>query len=185
MTDPSLASPDRSGSSPGTPTSREDLPAKHPRTALAGPYGHPFHPMLVTLPIGAWTASLVLDIAGTVGDHPSAFARGAQWLIGIGLVGAVLAALVGLLDLTTIPRRTTAFLIGITHMALNLAVTVLFVINFVVRARNGLDSVETLPFLLTIFSIALLAVSGWLGGELAYRYGVRVAHERTQLRGFR
>ena len=36
--------------------------AKQPRTALAGPYGHPFHPMLVTLPIGAWVSSLVFDI---------------------------------------------------------------------------------------------------------------------------
>ena len=35
--------------------------AKHPVTAaLAGPYGHPFHPILVTVPIGAWVASLML-----------------------------------------------------------------------------------------------------------------------------
>jgi uncharacterized membrane protein len=35
-------------------------PAKAPvSAALAGPYGHPFHPILVTVPIGAWVASLV------------------------------------------------------------------------------------------------------------------------------
>jgi hypothetical protein len=33
--------------------------AKHPVTRLAGPYGHPIHPILVTVPIGSWTASLV------------------------------------------------------------------------------------------------------------------------------
>ena len=33
--------------------------AKRPVTKLAGPYGHPFHPALVTVPIGAWVASLV------------------------------------------------------------------------------------------------------------------------------
>ena len=27
---------------------------KHPGTTLAGPYGHPFHPILVTVPIGVW-----------------------------------------------------------------------------------------------------------------------------------
>jgi hypothetical protein len=29
-----------------------------------------------------------------------------------------------------------------------------------------------------------IAVSGWLGGKLAYRYGVRVADEQTQSEGF-
>jgi hypothetical protein len=28
-------------------------------------------------------------------------------------------------------------------------------------------------------------VSGWLGGMLSYRYGVRVADEETQAEGFR
>ena len=38
--------------------------AKQPvSAALTGPYGHPFHPMLVTVPIGAWISSLVFDIA--------------------------------------------------------------------------------------------------------------------------
>ncbi|MGW0424100.1 hypothetical protein [Streptomyces sp. NPDC003015] len=45
--------------------------AKRPvSAALAGPYGHPFHPILVTVPIGAWVASLVFDIAS-----PSCSAR--------------------------------------------------------------------------------------------------------------
>lgn len=33
--------------------------AKRPKTVLAGPYGHPFHPVLVTIPIGVWIASAV------------------------------------------------------------------------------------------------------------------------------
>jgi hypothetical protein len=40
-------------------------PAKQPRTVLAGPYGHPFHPILVTVPIGAWVASVVFDIVAS------------------------------------------------------------------------------------------------------------------------
>ena len=38
--------------------------------ALAGPYGHPFHPILVTVPIGAWAASLVFDIASHLVADP-------------------------------------------------------------------------------------------------------------------
>lgn len=78
--------------------------AKHPKTALAGPYGHPFHPVMVTIPIGAWSASVIFDIVAlaATGKEP-AFAEGAYWLIGIGIVGAVLAAAFGLMDLLVIP----------------------------------------------------------------------------------
>jgi uncharacterized membrane protein len=63
--------------------------AKRPLTALAGPYGHPFHPALVTVPIGAWVASLVFDLVSREADDPEIFATGSAWLIGVGLAGAV------------------------------------------------------------------------------------------------
>jgi len=71
--------------------------AKRPRSPLAGSYGHPVHPILVTVPIGAWVASLVFDLMAAFGDEPEVFARGAYWLVVIGIVGALLAALAGLL----------------------------------------------------------------------------------------
>src|SRR5687768_18308164 len=89
--------------------------AKHPITVLAGPYGHPFHPILVTVPIGAWVASLVFDLISMGSDRPETFAEGAFWLIVIGIVGAVLAAIFGVLDLLTIPSRTRAASTAITH----------------------------------------------------------------------
>ena len=63
--------------------------AKHPVSLMAGPYGHPFHPILVTIPIGAWTASLVFDIASHVTTGHSFLAQGSLWLIVIGLIGAL------------------------------------------------------------------------------------------------
>src|SRR4051794_6693473 len=90
-----------------------ELSAKRPKSAAAGPYGHPFHPMMVTIPIGTWVASLVFDIAAKSSDtNADAYARGALWLIGIGIVGAVLAAGLGLLDWLTIPKGTTASQVG-------------------------------------------------------------------------
>lgn len=160
--------------------------AKRPRTLLAGPYGHPFHPILVTVPIGAWIASLVFDIASRISnDDARMFAEGAYWLIAIGIVGALAAAIFGLIDLLTIPRGTAAFTTGVTHMGLNLAVVVLFVVNFLIRRSDGYESVKPLHLTLTIIAIVLLGASGWLGGKLAYRYGVRVADESTQAEGFR
>ena len=158
---------------------------KRPRTALAGPYGHPFHPTLVTVPIGAWVASVVFDIAALASsEDESVFAEGAYWLIGIGIVGAILAALFGLADLLAIPRGTPAFRTGLTHMALNLTVVVVFVVDFALRASHGYETAYVAGFVLSLIALAILGVSGWLGGKLAYRYGVRVADERTQHEGF-
>ncbi|MEU3526487.1 DUF2231 domain-containing protein [Streptomyces sp. NPDC038707] len=53
-------------------TDEPRLQAKRPVSALlAGPYGHPFHPILVTVPIGAWATSLVFDIASHVAGRGS------------------------------------------------------------------------------------------------------------------
>lgn len=62
--------------------------AKHPVSAvLAGLYGHPLHPILVTVPIGAWVASLVFDVASHLVAEPGFLARGSLWLIGLGVGG--------------------------------------------------------------------------------------------------
>src|SRR3954452_12970297 len=105
------------------------LQAKRPLSPAAGPYGHPFHPILVTIPIGAWVGSLIFDIATRAGDGSSALTEASYWLIGIGILGALLAAIFGLMDLLRIPRATRALRTGLTHMALNLTVVALFIVN--------------------------------------------------------
>lgn len=51
--------------------------AKQPVSgALAGPYGHPFQPILVTVPIGAWVCSLVFDVASRIVHRPAFLAHG-------------------------------------------------------------------------------------------------------------
>jgi uncharacterized membrane protein len=160
--------------------------AKRPATALAGPYGHPFHPIFVTVPIGAWVTSLVFDLASRSAGEPEVFVKGSFWLIGIGILGALVAALFGLMDLVAIPRGTRAFTTGITHMVLNLVTVALFAVGFVLR-RGQLDETPVAwgPIALSVVALALLGVSGWLGGQLAYHYGVRVADEETQAEAYR
>jgi uncharacterized membrane protein len=162
--------------------------AKQPVSALlAGPYGHPFHPILVTVPIGAWVAGLAFDIGSHVVKEPGFLTQGAEWLIAIGVLGALAAASVGFLDLFAIPPGTAAFRTGLLHMSLNLAVTAAYVGNFFWRhgTYTGGRAVAAGPLTLSALSLAVLAVSGYLGGKLAYRYGVRVADETTQADGFR
>src|SRR5437868_14792912 len=90
--------------------------AKQPLTAAAGPYGHPFHPILVTVPIGAWVCSLVFDIASQIVDAPGFLNQASEWLIGIGVIAAIAAAMIGFLDLVAIPSGTAAFRTALLHM---------------------------------------------------------------------
>lgn len=158
--------------------------AKKPINALAGSYGHPIHPLLVTLPIGVWVASLVFDIAALVTES-RVMSEAAYWLIGIGVVGALVAAVWGVMDLMTIPRNTEAWRTGITHMTLNLVVAVLFAVSFFVRMSDGYTEPPAVWLVaLSVLALVGLAFSGWLGGRLAYRFGVRVADEDVQEEGF-
>jgi uncharacterized membrane protein len=169
---------------PVTPEGQQQ--AKHPVTVLAGPYGHPIHPILVTVPIGAWTASLIFDIASHVTSSPGFLARGSLWLIAIGVIGALAAACAGFLDLFAIPTATRAHRTALVHMTLNLVITGAYAGGFIWRysGYRHPGPVSAGQLALSAVSLATLAVSGYLGGKLAYRYGVRVAEETTQASGY-
>jgi len=161
--------------------------AKRPVNAvLAGPYGHPFHPMLVTVPIGAWLISLGFDLASHISSEPGFLAKSSEWLIAIGVVGAILAGSVGFLDLAAIPAGTRAFRTACTHMFINVTLIIAYGVNFGLRYRTyGQGSpVSEKMILFSVVCVLALAVSGYLGGKLTYRYGVRVAAEASQADGY-
>jgi uncharacterized membrane protein len=149
--------------------------------ALAGPRGHPFHPILATLPVGAFVSSLIFDIL----THTKAkglpwLVDGAYWLIGVGLVGALLAAATGLLDFRTIPSESPARVIAARHLTLNAVVFALFVVAYAWRATDHLehDKTPVSQLVLSAVAVAVLLVSVWLGNALVYRHGRRV--ERSE-----
>lgn len=148
-------------------------------TTPASIKGHPIHAILVGLPIGAWLVALVADVAATTNGDPGWRAT-AFYALGTGVVGALLAAVPGLIDLLSLPpgptRRT-----GIWHMCFNLVAVGVFLLNFVMRWQEP-DHVGSVA--LTALGIVLIGVSGWLGGEMVYRGGVGVspAVEGTRVR---
>jgi uncharacterized membrane protein len=165
--------------------------AKEPRTPLAGPYGHPIHPLLVTVPIGAWMSSVAFDLMGPASEDEWAYAIGAKRLMDIGIVTASGAAVFGLIDFLQIPRGTRAWYAGLAHMGLNAAALGLFAWNSAsraeaIRARVPGPAVSWWQKGLSLATSMSLLLSGWLGGTLAYGYGVRVADEEHQKEaGFR
>jgi uncharacterized membrane protein len=161
--------------------------AKRPVSALlAGPYGHPYHPMLVTVPIGMWVASLVFDIASHLVGKPGFLTQGSEWLIAAGILGALAAGLVGFVDMAAIPMGTRASRTANAHMWINLALTFAYAGNFAWRYRTYSQGapVDVRMLALSAVCVATLTVSGYLGGKLAYSFGVRVADESWQAQGY-
>jgi uncharacterized membrane protein len=131
---------------------------------------HPIHPMLVVFPIGLWVFSFVCDLIFAFGEDPEPWRTLAFYTMVGGLIGALAAAVPGLIDLLSLPQgpRQTA----IKHMSINLIVVALFAINTWVRASD--DAHPTTTIWLSAIAIGLLVVSGWLGGKLVYEQGVGV-----------
>ncbi|MGC0334432.1 putative membrane protein [Streptomyces sp. SAI-170] len=128
----------------------------------------------------------MFDIASHVVDRPGFLTQSSEWLIAVGVIGALLAAMFGFLDMFAIPTATPAFRTALVHMTLNLLVTAAYAVNFLWRHADYTNgaSVGIGKLVLSAISVAVLGVSGFLGGKLAYRYGVRVADENTQAEGY-
>jgi uncharacterized membrane protein len=142
--------------------------------------GHPIHPMLVPFPIAFLVGTLATDLAfwGT-GDQ--FWARASLWLVGAGLVMGAVAAVFGLIDFLTI-ARARAGSTGWVHFLGNLAAVILALVSLLLRIGDPAAAVLSGGLVLSFFIVVILLVTGWMGGELAYRYKVGVIAEETEER---
>ena len=134
--------------------------------------GHPIHPMIVPIAIGGFILSLVFDIVCLASGNIDPWAGVAYYTMIGGIVGALCAAVFGLVDLLSLPAGYTKN-VAYKHMTINLVVVALFIVN--AYLRHGHEASGGLPFILSIVGIALLVVSGWLGGKMVYEAGVGVS----------
>jgi uncharacterized membrane protein len=136
---------------------------------------HPLHPLLVPLPIGFLVGALIADIA-FVSTADAFWARGAFWLLVAGVVTGLIAGLAGIVELLGVRRAramTTAWIHGLGNV---LALVIAFV-NIVLRWNDPAAPVNSTGLVLSLVVVAILLVTGWLGGELAYRHGVGVSED--------
>ena len=129
---------------------------------------HPIHPMLVAIPIGLWIFSLTCDLIRVLGGTSPNWEIVAWYSMVGGILGALLAAVPGLIDMLSLPWGLKR--IALAHMAINLTVVALYVVNAWMRRRGVMDAMVWLSAL----SVGLLAMSGWLGGKMVYVHGVAV-----------
>jgi uncharacterized membrane protein len=128
---------------------------------------HLIHPMLVQFPIVCFILTFVLDILYTRGN----VAASTNWLLGIGLGFAVLAAVTGLTDFLGDKRIQGSD--AIKHMIANVTAVVLEVVNFVLRLNNS-DFIASTGVYISGVVVLILLYSGWKGGDLVFRHGMGV-----------
>lgn len=152
-----------------------DDPARRAiRNALHGTWlGHPFHPIIVTVPTGSWVISGLLDLLGaTSGDD--GYDRAADVTVAVGLAGAVVAAASGVNDWRFTSGRTGR--LGLVHGLTNVAAVVVMGVSLLLRllgARNAGRATGAV-------GLAIMTGAAYVGGELVYGERVGVSYVSSE-----
>ncbi|HEX2042660.1 MAG TPA: Rieske 2Fe-2S domain-containing protein [Acidimicrobiales bacterium] len=134
------------------------------KDALSGTWmGHPLHPLLTDVTIGAWTSAFVLDVFGNESTDGAA-----DTLIGVGVASALPTVLSGYSDWSDLfgaPKR-----LGVVHALSNAGAIACYGLSWMARRKGDRSRGLALSFL----GATLATVGGYLGGHLSYRQGVNV-----------
>jgi len=135
--------------------------------------GHSLHQMLIVFPLGLLSTSVLFDIAGAL-THSAELYRVAYWMIAVGVVGGLLAAITGWIDWAAIPTGTRAKTVGLTHGLANMVTVGLFGLSWWLRFSANPANPNVTAVVLSFLAIGLGLFAAWLGGELVNRLGVGV-----------
>ncbi len=141
---------------------RRTLRATRTADLLRGAWlGHPLHPLVVTVPLGAWISSAVLDW----GTHNDDVARK---LVAIGLAATPPAIVLGLADYADLDERQRR--VGLLHAAANTLAATIFTASY--RARRHGEHRK--GAVLGLFALTVVGTGSALGGHLSYAQGAGV-----------
>ncbi|HYA98643.1 MAG TPA: Rieske 2Fe-2S domain-containing protein [Ktedonobacteraceae bacterium] len=132
--------------------------------------GHALHPVLTDIPIGAWSCTVVLDIASFSAES-NGIAQGADIAMALGVLGATGAAVTGLTDWSDLDGTDRR--VGLMHGLLNSGILLTNVGSLVLRLtgrRRAGITLSTIGYLASLFS-------AYLGGELSFAKGIGVNHD--------
>lgn len=137
--------------------------------------GHPLHPMLVVYPLGLLSTAVIFDILYKIFNN-NTFPVASYWMITAGIIGGLLAAVIGFMEWLSVPNDSRAKSIGLYHGLGNFVIVLLFAGSWWLRTNVQDHMPSTAAFVLSLLGFLMALVTGWLGGELVYRLGIGVDH---------
>jgi uncharacterized membrane protein len=141
--------------------------------------GHPVHPILQAIPASALPASTTFDVLARISEDDEGLSKAAHNSLIFGLAGAAGAAATGVLDYYEIENRPVRR-VALYHGLSNVALVACYVASLRRRRNKRADDKA---LLLSILGASLIGLSGYLGGELVYEYGVRVGEDEDGIPG--
>jgi nitrite reductase/ring-hydroxylating ferredoxin subunit/uncharacterized membrane protein len=120
--------------------------------------GHPLHPVLVQVPVGAFISAALLDLLP--GQR-----KAATTLIGVGTAAAVPAIAAGWVDWSQMTRDRRR--VGLVHASSNAVSLSLYVASLVARSRGQAPRGKALAYA----GLSVAGLGAYLGGHLAYAQG--------------
>ena len=147
------------------------------RDALHGVWlGHPVHPMLAQLPVGAWTSAAVLDVLALSvpdGRRRAGVDQAADALLALGLASAPAAAAAGAADWSALlPDQQR---VGLVHASANAAAIGLLAASLVQRRRGRRASGR----LLGLLGVSVASAGAGIGGHLSYHWSAGANHAQS------
>jgi len=164
---------ERLGGAVGDLFARGGETSRRVKDALNGVWlGHPLHPVLTDIPVGAWSVAAVFDALDA--ERPrEAYRTAATVCVKVGLVGAVGAAVTGITDWSDTNGRSRR--VGMVHGLLNVGATALYLASL--AARRGGRAAAGRGYAFAGYAIASL--SAYLGGDLVFSQQIGVDHSAT------
>lgn len=132
---------------------------------------HPLHPLLTDVPVGAWTASLLLDLVALVFAVQNLGLASAV-AIGLGILAAFAAIATGFMDWMDVDPPERA--VGFTHALINIIATLFFLVSFFVRMSRGWE-ITIGAFVISLIGYVLITIGAFLGGSLVFRMGTMIS----------
>lgn len=148
--------------------------AKQIQNILNGVWlGHPLHPVLTDVPVGAWTATIVIDSVATFTDNDS-LGSAADLALATGLAAAFASAASGWTDwMDTYGEERK---VGLAHGLLMVTTTAAYSASLLARLAGA----RSVGVALSNTGYALLSAGAYLGGEEVYDLGYPVNHTAFQ-----
>lgn len=139
--------------------------------------GHPLHPLLTSLPIGATASTVTLDVVDALGGggDGAGLRSASRVTLGVGIVGSLAAAVTGVNDWQHTQEQSRR--VGLVHGALNATATALYVLSWLDRGRGR----HVRAVAATALGSGITMASGYLGASLVYRFGTGVDQSGARL----